>query len=85
MLDALATLSAAQAIKSAAAAQAPLALIVTDFIEDYAARDALDALVAAGLISDLALAEAERAALMAEQEAQETISAINAAVDQLAD
>jgi hypothetical protein len=81
MLDALATVSAAEEIKAAAAAQALQALIVADFIEDYAAEAALAALVEAGLISDMAATEAERTALLAEQEAQEAIDAINAAVE----
>jgi hypothetical protein len=84
MLDALAAVSAAEEIKAAAAAQALQALIVADFIEDYAAEGALAALVEAGLISEFALAEAERNAVLADQEAQEAIGAINAAVSESA-
>lgn len=85
MLDALATLEAAAEIKAAAAAEALQALIVAGLIEDYAAQQALDALVAAELISASALAEAERTALLAEQEAQEAVVAINAALEQTAE
>lgn len=85
MLDALAAVSAAEEIKAAAAAEALQALIVAGFIEDYAAEQALDALVAADLISELALAEAERTALLAQQEAQEAVAAINAAIEQTAE
>ena len=82
MLDALATVSAAEEIKAAAAAEALQALIVAGYIEDFAAEAALAALAEAGLISELALAEAERTALLAEQEAEEAVAAINAAVEE---
>ena len=67
-----------------AAAEALQALIVAGYIEDFAAEAAIAALVDAGLISELALAEAERTALLAEQDAEEAVSAINAALEETA-
>lgn len=81
MLDALATVSAAEEIKAAAAAEALQTLIVAGFVEDFAAQEALAALVEAQVISEHAFAEAERTAVLAEQEAQDAIAAINAAVN----
>jgi hypothetical protein len=73
VLDALAAVEAAEAVKTAAA-DVLRTLIVADLIEEAAAQEAIDALATAGLIQADALATAVAAAEQAAAEDRATFA-----------